>query len=243
MRFSILSGISALILLVSCGPDPLPPPGPRGQMQIDFNHVVEGDSLVFGQKYHNAAGNEYSVSKLKYFVSGLRLYAGGERAFAKNYPVVINGRYADEQQWVIDDIPAGRYDSLQFILGIVPEHNITNGLDLEPHNMEMFWPVDMGGGYHFMKFEGHWQHGSDFGGYAFHLGLNENHVRHHYRHSFHIEEAQPLHLLAIMDMNRWFDTPHHYDLRVEGGYTMGDSRQMKMLVENGSNAISLKIKE
>ncbi len=213
-----------------------------GNLSIKFDHHVDGQALSFEDTYYsNAAANQYRVLMLKYMISGVSLYREGKRAFRQTTaPKVISGKYEDTQMMLLKSIPTGNYDSVSFSLGVVPEFNYDNAFELGYDDLGMYWPTSMGGGYHFMRFEGHWKDGADYGGYAFHLGQNENLITVGFGISLIIEENQSSNIGIEMNLNEWFENPHLYDLKVESGYTMGDTIKMNMLVQNGHNVFSIK---
>lgn len=207
-----------------------------------FSHTVDEDSLQFSKMiYSNSSGNEFSVFRLHYFISGVSLYREGVREFRQaTKPQAINARYADSRSILLQNVPAGSFDSLSFSLGVVPEWNYDNAFQLSTNDLHMYWPPELGGGYHFMKFEGHWQDSGQFGGFAFHIGQNENLVSSGFPLELKIKEKEMARLDVAMNVNKWFDEPFTYNLLHQGGYTMGDTVQMGWLVSNGHDVFSLK---
>ena len=230
-----------LLVLVGCTKDRPEQATPSGSMALEFLHEVDGDSLEFAKMiYKNAAGNVFRVLRLKYFISGVSLFRNGKSAYYQASPAVVNAMYPDERQVQLRQITAGNYDSLSFSLGVVPNYNFPDALQLSNDNLDMYWPTSMGGGYHFMKFEGHWQDADLGGGYAFHIGQNENLITTGFPVNLKIEPGGHTSLQVAMNVNQWFEDPYLYDLTKEGGYTMGDSLQMGMLLSNGQDVFSLK---
>ncbi len=215
---------------------------PSSSLDLAFEHIIDSDSLQFDNTFYtNAAGNEYRVTFLKYIISGVELYTDGKRMFRQNTdPTVISARYVDSRMAPIPNAPLGTYDSIAFSMGVVPEYNYDNAFELSYNDLGMYWPTSLGGGYHFMRFEGHWRDGAVTGGYAFHIGQNENLITIGFPVNLTITKENKSQLTFLMNLNEWFDNPHFYDLTVESGYTMGDTIKMNMLVENGHNVFSLK---
>ncbi len=238
-----LSKISVLllVLLFGCKEEDVTDPV-TGNLSLKFDHHVDGQVLSFEDTYYsNAAGNQYRVLMLKYLISGASLYKDGKRTFRQTTPPqVISGRYADTQTLLLKGVTVGHYDSISFSLGAVREFNYDNAFELGYDDLGMYWPTSMGGGYHFMRFEGHWKDGADYGGYAFHIGQNENLITTGFPVDVTIEQSVSTHLGVEMNLNEWFDNPHLYDLKIESGYTMGDTIKMNMLVQNGHNVFSIK---
>ncbi len=241
MRLVYTPIIAFAFLLSSCGKDSNAETKQSGAIHFEFTHRAGADSLIFDNSFYtNAAGNEYRVSYLKYFISGICLYANGKMMYeSKARPTSINGKYLEYNSKLEQNIPVGKYDSISFSMGIIPEYNIHDAFELNYNDLGMYWPIDLGGGYHFMKFEGHWKDGDDFGTFAFHLGNNDNLLTVGFPFVQQIEGNITNNITVVMDVNEWFATPYLYDLTKEDGYTMGNGSQMQILVNNGHNVFSI----
>lgn len=211
-------------------------------MRFQFYHQVDGSLLNLENTYYqNAAGNQYRVTQLKYFISGIELFSGGKKKFRQAMPpFIIIAKFPENCTFLLNGVPEGSYDSLAFSLGVVPEFNYDNAFQLNYYDIDMYWPTTMGGGYHFMKFEGHWQDGNQYGGFAFHLGQNENLITVGFPILQTVTAGATNTVQLVMNINGWFEDPYLYDLTLHGGYTMGDSVQMNMLVKNGHGVFSIK---
>lgn len=226
--------------LVGCAPDePLDPQD--GTIHLDFSHYVDGVPLqMHNTHYVNGAGNQYRVTRLQYFISGVELFRDGELLYTQeSEPQTVNAEWTDARRVTLDDVPPGRVDSIRFAYGVVPEYNHTYDFLLPSADIHMYWSAAMGGGYHFMKLEGHWIDGDAFGGYAFHIGYNDFLLRVGLPVDLTIPDGGPVDVSIAMNVNEWFDNPHQFDLKAGGGYTMGDTVLMNNLVENGSHAFTI----
>lgn len=229
------------IAAVACSPEESPAPV-SGSLRMDFEHRSGNDSLVFNNVFYtNAAGNEYRVTLLKYFISGTELYNNGKLVYRQGIPPVTIDPAYGRNSVTLTGLPDVTFDSLAFSVGVVPEFNYTGAFQLSSDDLGMYWPVDMGGGYHFMRFEGHWRaNDTTYGGFAFHLGESENLIT----VGFDLGTSRPTknnpRLTLSMDVNRWFEGAWLYDFLIYGGYTMGDSVKMNMLKENGEGVFTLK---
>lgn len=241
MKSLYLPIILLSLVFTSCNKDSKVENTPVGSILFEFAHRAGTDSLIFDNSFYtNAAGNEFRVSYLKYFISGVCLYKNEKVIFESNArPTSINGKYLEYSNKLEQNIPVGKYDSISFSMGLVPEYNSHDAFELNYNDLGMYWPIDLGGGYHFMKFEGHWKDGDDFGTFAFHLGNNDNLLTVGFPISQQIEDNITNNMTVIMDVNEWFANPYLYDLTKEDGYTMGNGPQMQILVNNGHNVFSI----
>lgn len=229
-----------LIGFCACSPDVIETDG-TGTFQMDFDFVVGADSLTIQSEfYSNAAGNSFNVSRLQYFVSGVELYSNGAVKFVQtSIPQLVNAAYSDTRTVTLRDVPAGRYDSIRFAYGVVPEYNTMYAFPLTSPDVHMYWPPSMGGGYHHMKMEGYWRDEDDFGGYAFHIGYDGFLLRIGLPINIKVESSSVNTLDLEMDVKKWFDEPNEFDLTTGVGYTMGDTLYMGYLLENGSGVFSV----
>lgn len=193
---------------------------------------LQFDTLVF----ENAAGNRYSVSRLEYFISGIVLRSP-DGDFTDNKVHYLNVR--DAKYAVIGPVrvPERSFSGISFFIGVDSIRNIPDGLPATMENNGMFWPVSMGGGYHFLKLEGHFTDTAGTSGYAIHLGKNKNLVRVNIPLSAGPQKGT-LRIGCMMDVNEWFDHPHRFDLITDGKYTMSSDLLMKKIAENGSDVFT-----
>jgi hypothetical protein len=104
----------------------------------------------------------------------------------------------------------------------------------------MAWPDAMGGGYHFMKLEGHYLDTVNVDkGYAIHLGKNENLVTAKVNSTLHQVYWDHRYTLYF-DINEVFANPYTYNLNFDKNYTMSDSLAMLKIKNNMSDAFSIK---
>lgn len=208
-------------------------------VEIAINHNVgelplEMDTI----KYVNAAGNSFSVNRMLYYVSGFVLTEINDTKHRMDTAFLINAEDHSTMSFVLGTLPQGEYSTISFCIGLIPELNEFGSLANTLENNAMFWPEQMGGGYHFMKLEGHYlNHDQSFSGYAMHLGtnsaqvditLNSNFIHDSERHTLHLE----------MNLLEWFQTPTTYDLN-DGNYSMGNEGLMTILSKNGSDVFTL----
>jgi hypothetical protein len=95
----------------------------------------------------------------------------------------------------------------------------------------------MGGGYHFIKFEGHFLNGASSVGFAMHIGNNMNLPQANMSQSLTLDGGSGT-LALRFNLNELFRTPHDYDL-VNGNYSMGSMMLMTQLKENAADAFTL----
>ncbi|MBZ5858681.1 MbnP family protein [Flavihumibacter profundi] len=164
MKYFFIAALSAAIIFASCSKTKSPDfqPGDTGELEIEFDNVVGAQNLqLYTGIYTNAAGESFSVDTLNYYISNIRL----KNENGTEFIVPVNDSYflikeANSTQIInLQDIPAGNYTGLSFIVGIdslkstEPAGNRTSVLDPAGAGAGMYWDEDRG--YIFMKMEGH----------------------------------------------------------------------------------------
>lgn len=227
--------IFSVALLPACGSS-------GGSTTLRLTHHVDGSELVFDEvRYTNVAGNEYSVTRLEYYLSKLVLERAGAAPVTLADVHYRNARDAATTERVLEGIPPGEYTGLTVFIGLGPEVNVSGGLPHTVENTNMAWPVPMGGGYHFLKLEGHWRDSATTtAGYAMHLGTNAALVTLHLSQSFTIKAGTTLELR--MNVNEWFRTPAPFDFASDPNYTMGNEAAMTKLRDNGADVLTLEVR-
>ena len=209
----------------------------------------------------NAAGNEYLVNEVQYFISDVILHNSDGSDFMINQDGGIH--YVDTDipstfSWAVTtDIPVGNYSSVSFTFGISEAKNQSNMFP-NPPERDMFWPEFLGGGYHYMKLNGKWLDTlSQVTPFNFHLGIGQIYahdvinvdsitgfVQNYFtvtvpNSSFAINENQTTSMELIMNIESWFDTPHVWDFNYWGGSIMQNQQAMQTAKENGADVFTI----
>ena len=256
----IIIGSWLMLLWAACRPTPAPTPDiPAGKLRIEFTHDVDGKPLVFDtMRYVNAAGNPYLVSNIQYFISDVCLHKNnGDSLLLDKWEDI---HYVDSDlpdTWVYalkDDIPDGNYSSVSFTFGINAAKNQTL-MFVNPPESDMFWPVYLGGGYHYMKLNGKWRDpNGTIRPFNFHMGIGQIYdsignitgfVQNYFNvvlpaSDFQIAKGQIANLKLKMNVNEWFKDPHIFDFNQWGGDIMQKQAAMQIARENGHNVFSVK---
>ena len=217
-------------------------PVTSGSIKISVNYKVGANALIFDSLvFANKAGNVYSIEKLQYYLSGFRFYNGGQLKFTSKEVFFCDARDTVSNFELTDftGMQAGSFDSIAFYIGVAPSLNTSNSLPATMENIDMGWPDAMGGGYHFLKIEGHWKNGSLLSGYAMHIGGNNYAVRTGVKYNLVIYPTANAELHMTMDVNQWYETPGIYNFSTDGTYSMGNVTLMQKLSENGVDVLTV----
>jgi len=229
--------IPLLLLLLSCRHDAAMV-NPTAGFLLSISHQVDSKPLLFDSlAYKNAAGEKYSISRLQYYLSDIRFYAQGKMLFHTDTILYVDAAQSASLRWV--NIPVAHYDSISYLIGIDSTHNFHDKLWPTMQNVAMEWPQTMGGGYHFLKLEGHWQDVNSFTGFAAHLGTNPYLVHGNLSCSLDAKAGNVLKINFVMNVNEWFTHPFVFSFNADGVYTMGNAKLMQKLADNGGDVFSI----
>lgn len=232
-----------------------------GKVSINIEHNVQGNAAVFDQMiYQNEAGNKFELSELQWFISDITF-----KSSEGNYMMgEETSGFADDIHYVdtdipttmsieIDSVPLAKYESVQITFGINEEKN-KDGLFTNTPESNMFWPIVLGGGYHYMKFNGYFEHSTQGRSpFNFHLGIGQErdtagNVTGFVQNfvvidlplsGFDLTEAG-ISATLTMNIEEWFKNPNTWDWEETGPSMMMNQALQKNARENAASVFSIK---
>lgn len=142
--------MAALVVVMSFKPTPA-----KSRLFLRFENYVGDRRLILDTAtYINSLGQSYTVTNFKYYISNIKLESSEGKGYsiADAYCLI---KQDDPNTWIaeLDDVPAGSYDGISFMIGVDSLHNCSGAQSgaLDPIN-GMFWTWNTG--YIFMKLEG-----------------------------------------------------------------------------------------
>lgn len=201
-----------------------------GALTLRLDHLVGGQPLVVnGATYMgvDGAGNDYSVTTLRYFISNVQLRSTAGMLYGVQDYHYRDALLASTREYTLGGIPPGTYDRLIFTFGLDEQWNVSGNAISHDHNVAgMEWPPNWGGGWHYMILEG--MHSSSGGGTAYKTHFGRRFIAASgdpsgqgpdtvpYPHHFQVHLALPA-PLAIhgdhwatslqMELNGWYANP------------------------------------
>lgn len=232
---AILFSIAMIFLIASCKKEEVAVPEKTGYVQFTLNYEADGAAIVTDTiRYPIDAGYLISVVTINYYLSNIKLIReDGQEVLWKDY------HYASMREPLTNTISGnqvlqGNYKGVSFNIGLDSTHNVPDGLPNTTENNNMIWPEPMGGGYHFMKFEGYFSDLTGTYGYAMHIGKNENLITIRLDKNFTVGD-NVTELPITMNINEWFRNPYIYDFNIDGNYSMSSAPAMAKLKANGTD--------
>lgn len=149
----------AAALLAACGVD-----APAGTpVRVEISHLINGAPLIVGSESSasTAAGEAFTVSKLRYYLSNFRLrradgswFAAAQNAESSEGYQLIDAAVPASATFEIANVPAGSYTGIEFLIGVDAARNHAGAQTgaLDP-TRGLFWSWKTG--YIFFLFEGH----------------------------------------------------------------------------------------
>jgi hypothetical protein len=260
-----ITGILILIASIFIGCDSATEQNGYGNLVLHFEHRVDDSAAAYDLMiYENAAGNNYEITEIQWFISDLILIEKDGREWplgADDWIHYVDTDIESSLRWEISEkIQAGEYTGIKFTFGIKGEKN-TPGIFNDPPESNMIWPYHMGGdegGYHYMKLNGFWLKGEiERTPFNFHVGVGqlydqENNIIGFVQNwfesailisGFDVKDAGVTELKIVMNIESWFTGPHVYDHEVYGGKIMNNQEAMGKIKENGNNVFTLEVDE
>lgn len=159
---------ACLVLIVACllgsckKNDDTPNSNELAPLSVEFDNIVGGQNLQLNTgSYKNAKGETFSITKLQYFVSNIKLTKTDGTVYTvpqdSSYFLMVEGD--EEHSEAVVNAPVGDYSKIEFILGVDSLRSTMDIADrkgvLDPSgSMEdgMYWGWNSG--YIFFKMEG-----------------------------------------------------------------------------------------
>lgn len=143
-RFSAIATALACstLLLVSCKKDADSPATETGVFSIEMENAVGEQELNLAtDQYTTAAGDEFTVSTFKYFISNVQLKKADNTTYNVPDSYFLVDQAAEASKLLrIKDVPVGDYTSLSFVVGVdsarTKAGKYTGALAADP---SMFW--------------------------------------------------------------------------------------------------------
>lgn len=210
-------------------------------VQIQLSHFVANNRLILDSGvYSNSLGQEFKITKFKYYISNICLYNKNGERFFTTQSFLIDEDNTKSKNLVLEQVARGTYTAIEFIIGVDSLHNCSGAQSgaLDPANA-MFWAWNTG--YIFLKLEGTSSHSKSPGHFfEYHVGgykQPSNSIRQVKLQDFVIESNQnPLITLKI-DVLEILKTPVAIDFSALSSVT--DTKNAGVIANNYMDMFSI----
>jgi len=139
---------------------------------LRITHKASGIPLEANKEYTDSSGQKYSVNRLNYFISNVKLRnrETGEYYHEVNSYHLVNAlKSPANTEIILKNIPRKKFSEMEISIGVdnSANHSTDQIGDLNPGN-GMAW--DWTTGYKFFEFEGNYTSGVKTGQFLFHVG-------------------------------------------------------------------------
>lgn len=236
MRISIYF-IICLILWLGCQKSSFK----NRNIVFEIHHEIDGQNLEYDTSmYKNSVLELYSIQNLEYYISSIKLETTTNEFISIPGVFYINGKYMNvfsHSDFLLRDL---QIKNVHFNIGLNQSLNVSNSLPATMENINMAWPDNIGGGYHFIKLEGTFIDSIGMSGYAIHLGRDTSLVS--CIVPFNMESSQEtININLLMNVNELYRNPYDYSLRKDGHSTMGDDILMHKIAKNSTDLFKIKL--
>ena len=213
--FFLLLALIIIPIISGCKNDENTPVGDKGTVTFNIANEVGGSPLQMGSlNYTNAAGNNYQVDLLKYYVSNFTLVKDDNTEYTIGNHDLIDATDPASANIIAKDVPNGTYTKLRFILGIDSVYNHTGDQagDLDPIN-GMIWSWNTG--YIFFKHEGVYKDSlQQTKGLLYHYGTDKARTTIELTMQPLIISGNSKKVNLAFDLNSLYNTPNQLDFNV-----------------------------
>lgn len=212
------------------------------KIDIQFRHFINNESLVLNDLiYTNQGGEIYSVQRLMYVISDLKLYCeNGDIIYLDNFYFL---NLDDINSLTINDIIVpSTCISISFTFGFSNVNNLSNVYLNSSNNFHnlMFWPDLLGGGYHYLKLEGkYYNSNQEEQFYNTHTGaLNGTDYSFDYNQDISSENYNTLYI--DMNINNFYNSPI-YNFENFGSGIMQNESAQQLIFTNLEDVFSISV--
>jgi len=150
-------------MFASCSDDHTTAPDATktGSIILEFDNVAGDDEFTFNKEYTNAAGEKFTTTILKYYVSNISLVTSTGTVYTvpqDNSYFLVDESVPTSTKVKLTNIPEGDYKEVRYTIGVdslrstMPIEKRLGVLDMSGQGKDMYW--DWNSGYIFFKMEG-----------------------------------------------------------------------------------------
>ena len=238
--------ILMLILVTRCSEEKECCVQPQFTITLNFTHHWNGLKITpkdFNElKFTNENGERLSIERLRYLISNISLING------KNYHLIDVGENSGTSI-TIPELTDESY-ALSFRFGFSSEDN-TDGTYQDLNSVSFSVPGMLGGGYHFMQFDGKYtDNNNEASGFSYHMikaldRTDPNNLKFEDT-SFEVNlgtvvVANTTEIEIKMNLAEWFKNPNTWNLNELNSILMPNFEAQKMMRKNGETVFSLSV--
>ncbi len=244
-----------LILIPSCESDADDNAPIQTNVTLNFGHTWDDIPVTNADfntiKFTNDNGDELSIERLRYLISKVTFTTSNNEVLnIPGYQLVDVTNNENLTFTTATRIPNGTYKNVAFTFGFNNEDNYTPNGYADLNSANFFVPAMLGGGYHYMQFDGKFINSSSieqgFNYHAIRAVDNPGDSPTFPKDTFFevnlgtVSISNNSIINVEMNIAEWFKTPNRWDLNELNQMLMPNSAAQIKMFENGQNVFSLK---
>ncbi|MBS1772382.1 MAG: hypothetical protein JST82_05955 [Bacteroidetes bacterium] len=209
----------------------------RGTLKLNLKYMVDDKAFQLDSLIYRNDGNEtYSVTRLQYFISGVKLYKRDIELYTSNKVFYVDARNPLTSIITLDSVAAIAYDRMDFQIGVVDAKNYYGNIDNTPENNAMKWSSNAADGYAFIKLDGKYK---DVGqttpaDYMIATGTAGYQSKVKLIHYISVPVRRTASINVVMNINNWFRGQYgYYHFILDGASTYNNPTLMNKIRWNG----------
>ena len=230
------------LALTSCSEDMDDNAHANANINFKFSHTWDNtlinSSNLTTQTLTNENGENINITHIRYLISKLQLVNSSGTTFTFDGYKFTDLENENTYNFTPENnsIPTGTY-TLKFVWGFNEEDNI-DGAYLDLNSASWNWPAMLGGGYHFLQFDGMYNVDTTPSPFNYHNGTARVSVGNFEQNFAIIELETPLNITknatinVNMNISEFFKNPNTWDLNVLDTPLMPNYNAQKMMQEN-----------
>lgn len=161
IRAMVFAGFIAMFASCSDDHTTAPDATKTGSIILEFDNVAGDDEFTFNKEYTNAAGEKFTTTILKYYISNISLVTSTGTVYTvpqDNSYFLVDESVPTSTKVKLTNIPEGDYKEVRYTIGVdslrstMPIEKRLGVLDMSGQGKDMYW--DWNSGYIFFKMEG-----------------------------------------------------------------------------------------
>lgn len=247
MKKLSLTAMLFALLLTACNKEASNTETGTFKPKFEIEHKIGTQELKTDSTwYTHPAGHQYRITKLEYFISDVVLVGeNGVEYVVTEAPHLVDFENTATYSFTSDlSIEEVKITGARVTFGIDSAKNTSNSLT-SIEEQEMAWPEMMGGGYHYMKFEGVYDslETSTLKNFKTHMGPtggNSNEIDIVVAGSWTLTASSTV--VFRLDFNEFYQNPQVYNYNTYGMAIMGNQSAQTVLKENGADILTIELK-
>ena len=241
-----------MIVLVSCSSDD--DRASEFLISVTNSQHWDGQNIstddIESTEFPNENGENLKITRLRYLISKVILTNSfGDEVEVGDYNLVDLSDTSTLNYVNNSIVPPGTYTSISFVYGFNEEDNITNEYQ-DLNTATWNWPGMLGGGYHFMQFDGTYTNSSTDVPLPFNFHNGTARVSEGvFEQNFITVTVSDVNITgnAVIDLKmnlaEWFKNPNTWDLNELSTGLMGNYGAQILMKENGQNVFSVSVEQ